>query len=229
MAGLFFALSISLGGPSLWYFICACLLILAGIIWAKHPDFAAGFCIVPSLGLALALKGCRGTYCVLEAMILLGVAVFIFIEYRRKAPRKFHPVVISLMVVIVSFATDKLFTNVNKIVAVQMDWTDDGRAPWGDVGPITEDGQPLVVLYRRVGGSYCYDALYSSELRDHLQGARQKPVRVKYNTSRDFGKVRGTNIRSVSGLILNDGQKVSQGPAGFGGQVLTTKEEPRCW
>jgi hypothetical protein len=229
MAGLFFALSISLGGPSLWYFICACLVILAGIIWAKHPDFAAGFCIVPLLGLALVLRGCRGMYCVYEALILLGAAAFIFIEYRHKASRKFYPVVISLMVVIASIASDKLFTNVNKIVAVQMDWTEDGRAPWGDVGPITEDGQPLIVLYRRVGDSYCYDALYSSELRDHLQEAHQKPVRVEYNTFRDFGKIRGTNIRSVNGLILNDGQRVSQDPAGFGGQALTTKEEPRCW
>ena len=231
-AGLFLALAISLGGPSLWYFVCACMLMLAGIIWPARPGLAAGLSVVPVLGLALILRVCTGAFCVYYAAILFGAAIFICVEYRYKAARKLYPIVISSAVVLASIATDKLFTNVKKVVVVQMEWSDDGHAPWGSVGPPIEDGQPLVVLYRRVGGSYCYDSLYSSTVRDQLEGAHQKSIPVEYNTFRDFGSVRSTNIRSVNGLILNDGPIVSQGPGGFHGQVLSTAEtveRQQCW
>lgn len=229
VAGLILALSVSLGGPSLWYFICACVLIPAGIVWTWRPDIAAGLSVGPVLGLMLLLKGCSGTYCIYLALILAGAATFIFIEYRRQAARKFYLFVISLVIVLAAIATDKLFTNVNRIVIFQMEWTDDGHAPWGDVGPITEDGQPLVVLYRRVGDGYCYDALYSSELAKQLRAAGQHEVKVEYNTFHDFSRMRSYNVRAVDGFALNDGQRAVRNAHGFGGQMLGSKEERRCW
>jgi hypothetical protein len=229
LAGILFMFTTSLGGPSLWYFICASVLFLVGPIWLWRPDFAAGLSLVPVLGLVLIFKVCTGAFCIVLALVLAGTVMFIFVVYRKRSGQKLIPLMISLIIVLSAIATDKLFTNINKIVVFQMNWTDDGHAPWGDVGPITDGGQPVVVLYRRVVDSYCYDAVYSSELRDALRVAGRDPVPVEYNTFHDFGKLRSYNIRSVGGVLLNEGQKAIRPANTSGGQILGGGKVPDCW
>ena len=95
-----------------------------------------------------------------------------------------------------------------------------GHTPWGDVGSRwSGDSQP-VVLYRRVGDSYCYDAFQSEELRQRLASKDGRTVEVEYNIFRDFGKERSYNVRSVDGFLLNEGQHTVRDFERFGGQIL---------
>ena len=95
-----------------------------------------------------------------------------------------------------------------------------GHAPRGDVGPEWSAHSLPVVLYRRVGGSYCYDAFQSEELRQRLSSKDGRTVEVEYNIFSDSGKARSYNVRSVDGFLLNEGQHTVRGFERFGGQIL---------
>jgi hypothetical protein len=43
---------------------------------------------------------------------------------------------------------------------------------------------------------------------------------VEYNVFSDFGKERSYNVRSVDGLLLNEGQRTVRDFERFGGQIL---------
>ena len=95
-----------------------------------------------------------------------------------------------------------------------------GRAPWGDVGPEWPDGSAPIVLYRRVGDSYCYDAFKSEELHQRLAPKDGHTVTVDYNIFSDFGKERSYNVRSVDGVLLANGENTLRDFERFGGQIL---------
>ena len=95
-----------------------------------------------------------------------------------------------------------------------------GHAPWGDVGPQWSGNSLPIVLYRRLGDSYCYDAFQSEELRQRLSSKDGRTVEVEYNVFSDFGKERSYNVRSVDGLLLNEGQRTVRDVERFGGQIL---------
>jgi hypothetical protein len=99
----------------------------------------------------------------------------------------------------------------------------DGRVPWGEVGPEWQDGSAPIVVYRRMGSDYCYDAFHSQELHDRLAPARERTITVEYNVFSDFGRVRSYNVRSVDGLLLANGQHVVRDIEVFGGQILGDK------
>jgi hypothetical protein len=106
----------------------------------------------------------------------------------------------------------------------------DGKAPWGEVGSEWQDGTPPLVLYRRVGTSYCYTAFKSQELRNRLAQKGGDRVMVEYNVFSDFGHEQSYNVRSVDGLLLADGRHVVKDAERFGGQMLTDNSRPpNCW
>jgi hypothetical protein len=122
-----------------------------------------------------------------------------------------------------------MFTNKVTVKTFQMGMALDGKAPWGAVGSEWQDGTPLV-LYRRVGTSYCFTAFQSKELRDHLAQKSVDTVTVEYNVFSDFGHERSYNVRSVDGVLLAEGQPVVKDAERFGGQVSTDGSRPReCW
>jgi hypothetical protein len=230
VAGVIVSLALSLSGPSFWYVICAYAFTLTAIGWAWRPSIAAGLSIGPVIGLAFLFQYCAKTVYGLYLGGILAVAVvFVMLAFRERAGRNMYPIVVSLVLISLAFATDRLFTNKVYVVTYQMDWSVDGRSPWGDVGPISESGKPLVVLYRRVGDGYCYDALYSSELRDRLLVTGAHSATVEYNTFRDFGKMRSYNVRSVDEIVFHIRERVVRDENGFGGHILTGKESSSCW
>lgn len=111
-----------------------------------------------------------------------------------------------------------------------MDVALDGKAPWGDVTPEWKDGPAPIVLYRRVGTSYCYTAFKSQELHDLLASRSGNTAMVELNVFSDFGRERGYNVRSVDGLLLANGERPVRDAERFGGQILGAgAHEPQCW
>lgn len=123
----------------------------------------------------------------------------------------------SLSLVLCSFVIDRSFTNKVTVRTNQMYVAVDGHAPWGDVGPEWSDDSAPIVLYRRVGNDYCYDAFKSEELRRRLLPRNGQTVTVEYNLFSDFGKEHSYNVRSVDGLLLSEGQHKVRDYERFGG------------
>lgn len=214
-----------LGGPSLWYVVCFCVLPIIGIVWLREPIVAAALSIAPLIAVAALLQYGSGMWSFSRMWVagvivgLVAAAVFVARTLRRAASWRL-PLVVSLLFVTCAFAVDRLFTNKVTVRAYQMQVAVDGHAPWGEVGPEWSDGSLPIVLYRRLGDSYCYDAFQSEELRQRLASKDGHTVQVEYNIFSDFGKERSYNVRSVDGLLLNDGQHTVRDFERFGGQML---------
>ena len=116
-----------------------------------------------------------------------------------------------------------------KVKTFQMRVALDGKVPWGKVGPEWDDGTPPLVLYRDVNGSYCYTAFRSQELRERLLQKGSNTVTVEYNVFYDFGRTRSYNVRSVDGVLLNDGEHVVKDAERFSAGMLMDNFSSDCW
>jgi hypothetical protein len=211
--------------PSMWYFYCYCALPLVGIVWLWRPSLAAALSIGPLISLVALMQYSPAMWASSRswaASLIIGlIAAAALVVVALRGFRKWQlPVVLSLAFVISAFATDRLFTNKTSIRSYQMYVAIDGHAPWGDVGAQWSGGSLPVVLYRRVGDSYCYDAFKSEELRQRLSSKDGRTVEVEYNFFGDFGKERGYNVRSVDGFLLNEGLHTVRDFERFHGQIL---------
>jgi len=130
------------------------------------------------------------------------------------------PLVISLLFLTCAFTVDRFCTNQVTVRAYQMQVSVNGHAAWGDVGPDSPHGSPPIVLYRRVGEGYCYDAFQSEELRQRLSEKDGESVKVEYNIFTEFGKEYSYNVRSIDGLLLNNAQGTVRQYEQFGGEIL---------
>ena len=238
--GLFFSLSgalaillLLLGAPSFWYFPCAVFWTAFGFVWMIRPLLAAGLSVFPVLAIAVmvveSLPNFRQTdvlYRVLLLCVIVALAL-IAVSFRSPEARKVIPVVISLSLVLAAFAVDRGFTNRLAIHTYSMDWSASGSAPWGNV-QTDEKGQPPVVIYRNIGGGYCYDAVFSPELKAKLTASEKSLVTVEYNVYSDFGHERGYNIRSVDGLVFKDGSHPLRSGESFGGYIMNDPSSVDC-
>lgn len=230
--GVFFCLSgalaillLLLGAPSFWYFPCAVLWTAFGFVWMIRPSLAAGLSIFPVLGIAVmmaqSLPGFWRTdvmYRVLLLCVITALAL-IAVSFRSPEARRRVPVVISLSLVLLAFVVDRTFTNKLAIHTYSMNWSASGSAPWGNV-QTDEKGQAPVVIYRSVGGGYCYDAIFSPELKAKLAGSNKVVVTTEYNVFSDFGRQRGYNIRSIDGLVFNEGSRTVRPGEAYGGYIM---------
>jgi hypothetical protein len=211
--------------PSMWYFFCYCALPLVGIVWLWRPSLAAALSIGPLISLVALTQYVPGMWAfsriwavsVIAGLITASALVVGALHGFRKWQL---PIVLSLAFATSAFATDRLFTNKTSIHSYQMNVAINGHAPWGDVGPQWSGDSLPIVLYRRLGDSYCYDAFKSEELRQRLSSKDRRTVEVEYNVFSDFGKERSYNVRSVDGLLLNEGQRTVRDFERFGGQIL---------
>jgi hypothetical protein len=214
-----------LWSPSFWYVICAAGLLIAGILWLFRPAFAAAFATPPIIGLAFLFGYFGMTRDTLYlALILLMAIALVVIPLRRGLT--VAPLIVSICFILVGFWVDRTFTQKIKVRAYDMHWSVDGQVPWGNSGPLEQNGKPLVVVYRNLDGGYCYDALYSTELKQTLLKDAPPTVRVEYDLFINFGKETGYNIRSVDGVQFNDGLKSVRDEKGFGGHMLPGNSGP---
>jgi len=214
-----------LGGPSFWQFLCFCALPIIGIVWLWRPALAAALSIGPLIAVAALLQYASGMWSfsrLWAAGVIVGLAAALVLVARTlgSAASCRSPLVLSLLFVTTAFAIDRLFTNELTVRAYQMQVAVDGHAPWGDVGPQSPHLSPPIVLYRRVGGNYCYEAFQSDELHQRLAPKNGQTVRVEYNILSDFGKQRSYNVGSIDGLVFNNAKGTVRQYEQFGGEVL---------
>ncbi|MDE3136528.1 MAG: hypothetical protein KGL59_08130 [Acidobacteriota bacterium] len=240
LLGLFFLLSgalvsllLLLATPSFWYVPCAILWAASGFVWMVRPSLAAGLSLFPVLGIAALLVSTLPNFKqadTFDHLLLLCVAVALALlatAFRRPETRRVVPLAISLSLVLAAFVVDRAFTNKLAIHTYSMEWSVNGSAPWGNV-ETDEKGQAPVVIYRMVGGGYCYDAVFSPELKSRLVQSNKTLIRVEYNVRSDFGHERGYNIRSIDGLLFNDGNRALRSSDGYGGYVEGSLKSVDC-
>jgi len=126
--------------PSLWYFLCFFALPIVGIVWIWRPSLAAALSIGPVVSVAALLSHASGMWALSRVWTIaliagLTMAIVLVIAALRGFSRWRVPVIVSLVFVSGSFATDRLFTNKVTVQSYQMYVAVNGHAPWGDVGP----------------------------------------------------------------------------------------------
>jgi hypothetical protein len=229
VGGICLTLALLLGTPSFWYFPCVCALIPLGFVWwFCQPPLAAGLSVGPLVAVAALLRFVSGIWFAILAGCLIAAAAFVLLALRDSRRWKI-PMTISLAFVATAFCADRLFTGKVMVKTFQMSIALDGKVPWGKVGPEWGDGTPPLVLYRDVNGSYCYTAFRSQELRGRLAQKHGDTVTVEYNVFSDLGRTRSYNVRSVDGVLLNDGEHVVKDAEQFSGEMLMDNFSSHCW
>jgi hypothetical protein len=207
---------------------CSLLWTVSGFIWLSRPSAAARICAFPVLGIGagfrwLLLPSLREHFgrpitwldvlplcCVVIALALVVITI-------RKTAGTPVPVAISLVLMVAGFFADRgMIIDQADVHSFSMKWTVDGSAPWSHVDFDAKKGPPIV-LYREYARGYCFDVLYSEELRRRLIESNKPTVMVEYTVLRDFGRERGYNLVSVDGWVFSQGgREVRPGYAGGG-------------
>ena len=218
-----------LGGLAFFTLCCSLLWLVSGFVWLARPSVAARLCAFPVLGIGsgfrwVLLPSLRErvkrpitwldllpVLCVVIAFALVAITIW-------KTSRTFIPFVISLVFMVAAFLADKGFIDVTAVHSFSMKWTIDGSAPWGRVDFDKEKGPP-VVLYRENDGGYCFDVMYSDELKRKLVESNKPSVMVVYASYKDFGRERGYNLVSVEGLFFNQGGREVRPGYAYGGST----------
>ena len=203
------------------------------MVWFARPSLAPGISVFPVLGIAAIVvqalphyKQLDSSYWLLFTCVIISLA-FILFALRNRETHRALPLAISFALVLGVFVTDRLFTDKVEVHAYSMRWTADGKGPWGNV-QLRENGEPPVVVYRTTENGYCYDALFSTELRVRLTQSNRPTVRVEYNVFKDFGRERGYNVRSVDGMVFKEGSHAVRPENGYGGQFLNGSGSSDC-
>jgi hypothetical protein len=126
--------------------------------WLCQPPLAAALSVGPLVAAACLIRFLSGMWFAVSLACLIAAITFILVALRHSRGWKM-PLFISLAYLVLALCTDRWLTNRVTVKTFQMGVALDGKAPWGEVGPEWQDGTPPLVLYRRVGSSYCYTAL----------------------------------------------------------------------
>lgn len=233
VSGVVVYLFVAIYGESFWYVPCAVLWAISSVAWLLRPSWAAGLSLFPVLGIAVMAvrtlpylpRSDAGSWlfpvCVAIALVLVGIS------FRFRQSRRIAPMAVSFSMVLVAFLVDRAFTDKLAIHSFTMNWSADGVAPWGAVETDSK-GEPPVVVYRSVNGGYCYDAVFSSELKVKLSASNKATAAVEYNVFSDFGRERSYNLHAVDGLIFNVGHKTVRSGEGYGGYVMNNYSRGDC-
>jgi hypothetical protein len=105
-----------------------------------------------------------------------------------------------------------VFVCVNRLGlrSLRAHWSTTGEAPWGTAERDENGGVP-VVLWLPVPGGYCYDAVFSTDLRERLGASHAAIVVVDCNVFSDFGRPRRHTVKAVSGIPVDDRSRQDSG------------------
>jgi hypothetical protein len=232
-SGALVFLFVEVSGQSFWYFPCAALWTISSIAWLLRPSWAAGLSTFPVLGIAVMafqylphLSRTDLSLWLLPLCVAVALCLIAF-SFRMKQSRHIVPVAVSFGLVLAAFLVDRRFTDKLAIHAFTMNWSANGLAPWGNV-ETDANGEPPVVLYRSVHGGYCFDAVFSSELKVNLTASNKPTATVEYNVFSDFGRERAYSIHAVNGLIFNIGDRPVRSAEGYGGYIMNNYSQGDC-
>jgi hypothetical protein len=231
-------MTLELAAPSFWYFPCAALLFLSVFLW-NNPSRGASASLTLLLPFVVLLvstriwdwRGQRWT-AVLMAFTLL-VALSMCITVIQAAGLAVFWSTLAFVLITLSFATDRIFTDKVQVRTLQMSYSLDGKTPWADDTQRDAHGRPPVLVFVKSGEGYCYDAVFYQPLMAKLAASHANQVQVQYNVFSDFGKERSYNIRSIDGIMLNDDNHEIVQNDGYGGTTLVPADHgkyvpPNC-
>jgi hypothetical protein len=165
------------------------------------------------------LAAFSATY-ILVPLAALATALYFLVTALRDWRRWRLPLAFSIAFVGACVTADHLLLDVHTVRTYQMQFRLDGRE---ERAPGLRLPQGRVSIYRSVGDGYCWDALESQELHDHLASKPDNTVTVEYEIISDFGRVRGYNVLSVDGINVKGGNR-------GGGSVLEgSGASPSCF
>ncbi|SNS84677.1 hypothetical protein SAMN05421770_102558 [Granulicella rosea] len=213
--------------PSFWYVPAAVLLFVGGFLWF-WPAIAAAFSLPLTLALLLMMLTLGPWRWVANRgpgfsaiLVLLAAAAVCVAQIRRHGVAQ-KALTTAVVLLIVALAVDRAFTNRVELRGFDMSWTADGVDPVGDPVEPNAKGEKPVLLFLKVGGGFCYDAIFSEDLRRMLNTEHKPLVHVVYNEFHTFGRATDYNVHSVEGMILNEGRKpVIANPDGYHGILLS--------
>lgn len=220
-----------LGGLAFFTLCCSLLWAVSGFLWLSRPSFAARMCVFPALGIGAGFRwvlwpsyrehfGRPATWLDALPLLCVVIALALVVITIWKTAGTFVPFGISLVFMFTAFAADRALIDQAEVHSFSMKWTVDGSAPWGHEDFDEKKGPPIV-LYREYDQGYCYDVLYSDELKRRLIESNKPSVMVEYTVFRDFGRERGYNLRSVDGLVFSQGGREVRAGYAHGGVVKT--------
>jgi hypothetical protein len=107
------------------------------------------------------------------------------------------------LVVGVYLAADVMYERKPVVRSFPAHWSITGQVPWGTAAR-HENGDIPVVLWHPVRGGYCYDAVFSEDLRDRLATLRASTVAVDYSLFSDlWARPRRHTVKTVSGVPVD--------------------------
>jgi len=112
--------------------------------------------------------------------------------------------IIAVIVLVgICLAADVLYERQPVVRSLPAYWSITGQLPWGTAAR-RENGEIPVVLWAPVRGGYCFDAVFSKDLRDSLATVRATTVAVDYNLFSDlWGRPRRHTVKTVSGMPVD--------------------------
>ena len=225
---------IGLAPPGLIYYASAILLMMAvPLFWIWQPPVAACLSAPFVVGLSYMIYrypfGSFGRIWAIELVVCYIVIIAAIVYSKKRIP----VLVCMLLLISTWFLLNWRFSRVIAVRRYDMQWNLDGEAPWGgrivDYAdkplPMTENGEALVSIWRPVADGFCWNALYSNEVRDRLQRSGNGTTVVEYNSITDFGNWAGATLKSVAGVPFYEGiRPLRPGANDTGGHHWVTKE-----
>ncbi len=243
IAGLALVLLMSFAAPSFGFYPCAILLTVSAFFW-KWPRQAAAFsfpfvCVFAYSLYVLQIWRWSGDASTSVGFFSIVILFFVPSSMVLLLDRiAWKPMAVGGLLVLISFAVDRIWTNKVAIRTVEMGWTADGKTPWGGDTQLDATSKPPVIVYVQAGGGYCYDAIFYEPLKLRLEQLGKPKIVVQYNVFKDFGTERGYNIRSIEGFQFNDAKhELIKYGEGYGGTTLVPNGDdghtfrygpPRC-
>ena len=107
-----------------------------------------------------------------------------------------------VVIVATGLAVRHMWLNKLAVHSLPARWSVNGEAPWGEVARNGNEGVP-VVFWHRVHGGYCFDSVFSKDLRERLTSQHAPTLVVDYNVFADFGRPVRHRVRAVNGTRVD--------------------------
>jgi hypothetical protein len=119
-------------------------------------------------------------------------------------------IVAGAVLAVIGLIVDLAFIGKMATHSFPVHWSITGQTPWGTAQRDETTGVP-VVLWSPVRGGYCYEAVFSTDLRDRLAARHTPTVVVDYNVFSDFGRPRRHTVRAVDGITVDEKSRQDSG------------------
>lgn len=138
------------------------------------------------------------------ALIVWAVTGMLPITDRTRSILRASGILIGPLYFVIVFA----FSGWVRYRTYDMQWSIGQNSYYREMPSQDRVGEPLVVIYRKVGDGTCFEQYYSSELSAYLTSLTASSVPVRYAVIYDFFKPRVYDVESIGALHLRDQNRI---------------------